>query len=126
MRLSAGWLFGAAAGFNIVVGLALLFQRPWLEAILQLDPITGSNLMLLVLTAGFILLFAYAYARIALDPVTWRPFIGFCVIGKTAAAASILACWLLGQVAWTLPALGSGDLIFAGLFLIYLRQTSAA
>ena len=122
MRLSAKWLFGAAAGFNAAVGLGLLFARPTLAAALRLDPIEGSNLLLLYLTAGFILLFGYGYARVAADPVAWRPFIPFSAAGKTMAMASMLACWLEGQVAWVVPALGAGDLVFAGLFLVYLRQ----
>ena len=125
MRLSAKWLFGAAAGFNAVVGLGLLFARRDMAAALRLDPIEGSNLLLLYLTAGFILLFGYGYARVAADPAAWRPFIPFSAIGKTMAVASMLACWLEGQVAWVVPALGVGDLVFAGLFLVWLRQNPA-
>ena len=125
MKLSAKWLFGAAAGFNAAVGLGLLFARTAAVNALRLDPIEGSNLLLLYLTAGFILLFAYGYARVAADPIAWRPLIPFSAIGKTMAVASMLACWLEGQVAWVVPALGAGDLVFAGLFLVYLRQHRA-
>jgi len=126
MRLSAGWLFGLAAGFNGAVGLSLLLASQAVANALGLQPVAGSNLLLLYLTAGFILMFAYAYARIARDPVGFRPLIGFSALGKTVAVAIMLVCWLRGLVDWRVPALGGGDLVFAGLFLAYLRQRPAA
>ena len=123
MKLSAPWLFGAAAAFNAAVGFALLAARPWAGPLLGLDPIGGTNLVLVNLTGGFILLFAYGYARIALDPVGWRPLIGLSAIGKAMAAAGVMAPWIAGRISSLLPSLVGGDVVFAGLFVLFLRQT---
>jgi hypothetical protein len=122
MKLSAPWLFGAAAAFNFAVGFALLALRPWAGPLLHLDPIAGTNLVLVNLTGGFILLFAYGYARIALDPVGWRPLIGLSAIGKAMAAAAVILPWAMGQISAVLPSLVGGDVVFAGLFAVFLRQ----
>ena len=122
MKLSAPWLFGAAAAFNFAVGFALLALRPWAGPLLHLDPIAGTNLVLVDLTGGFILLFAYGYARIALDPVGWRPLIGLSAIGKAMAAVGVILPWAMGQIPAVLPSLVGGDVVFAGLFVVFLRQ----
>ena len=121
-RRLAHWLFGAAAAFNALVGLSLLFLRPRIAPLLHLDPITGTNRVLLYLTAGFILLFGYSYGLVASDPVRYRPFIPLAVIGKLVAFAVVTASWLTGQAFWTLPALASGDLVFAVLFALFLPR----
>ena len=121
-RLSAAWLFGIAAAFNVAVGLSLLFLRPWLGPILKLDPIAGTNQVLINLAGGLIVLFGYAYGLVARDPARYRPYIRLGIIGKLTAVASALAPWLAGQISWPLPLLAAGDLVFAALFVLYLRQ----
>jgi hypothetical protein len=122
MKTYARWLFGVAASFNAAVGLFVLFGPNLFAQLAHLDPIAGTNRLLAALTGGFIALFGYAYARIALDPVRFRPFIGFGAIGKLSAVAIMSALWLTGIIGPVVPALGSGDLVFAALFLDYLRR----
>jgi len=120
---SARWLFGVAAAFNFVVGFGLLFLRPWLAPILRLAPVAGTNLALVNLVGGFIILFGYAYALIASDPVRYRVYIHLSALGKAMAFISVIIPWLGGQVFWTLPALASVDVVFAVLFLLFLRRS---
>jgi hypothetical protein len=123
MRAYGGWLFGAAAVFNAAVGLGLLFARPWLGGLIGLDPATGTNLALLYLTASFILLFAGAYGWVALKPMTNRPLILLGAIGKLVAVVCVAVPWMTGAIDARLPSLAAGDLVFAALFLDYLRRT---
>jgi hypothetical protein len=111
----------ATVVFNI--GGALLFAFP-ASAIGQLAglpaPVPGIYATLL---AFFVLLFAGAYAWLALQTNIDRPMIAFAAIGKTGAFAIILIFWALGEA----PARGvlaaTGDLIFAGLFVYWLLNT---
>jgi len=123
MRIYARWLFGAAAAFNFAVAGGLVFVRPLVGPALHLDPVSGSNLLLLYLTGLFIALFGYAYALIAADPVKHRVFIPFGALGKLLAAACITWTWIAGDVPVRLPMLAGGDVMFALLFLDYLRRT---
>jgi len=58
-----------------------------------------------------------------MDPVRFRPFIGLSAFGKLAAAIGVALPWLAGAIDARLPALDGGDVIFAALFLDYLRRT---
>ncbi|MBA3812024.1 MAG: hypothetical protein H0X27_10370 [Caulobacteraceae bacterium] len=118
-------LFGVAAAFNFGVGIALLFLRPWLGPLLGLDVIAGTNLVLIDLTAGLILLFGYAYARLAIDAVRYRPYIPIGIGGKLVAVVSAAVPWLAGEISWRLPLLAGADLVFVGLFVAYLRRTAS-
>jgi hypothetical protein len=122
----ARWLFGSAAIFNLVVGAALLLLWPWLALLLKLDPAEGSNMVLRNLTAGFVALFGYAFALIALNPLKNRPLIPLGAIGKLLAVASVVWPWLMGVISANLPLFIIADLIYAALFLVYLRQTANA
>ncbi|HZZ90232.1 MAG TPA: hypothetical protein VFE13_18020, partial [Caulobacteraceae bacterium] len=72
-----------------------------------------------VLIAGF----GYGYARIALDPVVFRPLIGVGALGKAAAVATVLAGAIAFPHLWRMFGLIAGDLVFAALFWDYLRRT---
>lgn len=126
MKTYARWLFGLAAAFNAAVGLALLFARPMLGPLLGLAPITGSNIAIVNVAGGLIVLFAYAYLRVALDPVRFRSFIGLAVIGKLIAVVGVVTPWLVGAIDARLPGLVGGDLVFAVLFADYLRRTRSS
>jgi hypothetical protein len=124
MKSYARWLFGTAAFFNIAVALDLLVLRYWFPSpLLPLDPIHGTNLVLANLAGVLAGSFGYAYARIAGDPVRFRPYIHLGAIGKLLAVASAVWPWAVGAVPWQLPALTSLDLIYALLFFDYLRRT---
>jgi hypothetical protein len=122
MKTYARWLFGIAGVFNLVVGGALLFARPWLIAILRLDPAGGSNLVLANLAGMFVALFGYAYLRIAADPLKYRLYIHLGAAGKLLAVICVIPPWLTGAIPATLPVLVTADLVFALLFLDFLRR----
>ena len=123
MSRYARWLFGVAAAANLTVALAMSLGQPWFVGVLALDPITGTNVILVDLAAVLIGGFGYGYARIALDPVRYRPLIGVGALGKLAAVATVLAGALTLPHLWRLFALIGGDLVFAALFLDYLRRS---
>lgn len=127
MKTYARWLFGTAAFFNLLVALDLLLLRHWFPSpLLPLDPIGGTNLVLANLAGVLIGSFGYAYARVAGDPVRYRPYIHLGAAGKLLAVGSTVWPWAIGAVSWKLPALVGLDLIYALLFLDYLRRTKAA
>jgi len=109
-------LFGNAAMFNFVVALALLFLRPWLAPLVRLDPVAGTNLVFVYLSAMLIGVFGYMYLR-------FRTFIELGVIGKLLAVGAVTWPWLAGDIGWQLPLLVSGDVVFALLFIGFLRRT---
>jgi hypothetical protein len=125
MKPYARWLFGIAAALNFLVAVGLLFLRPWLAPLLGLDPITGTNLVLVNFAGTMIGLFGYGYLRIARDPARFRPFIHYSAIGKLLAVAGAAWPWLSGAIPSTIPLAMSGDVVFALLFIDYLRRTPA-
>ena len=87
MKPYASWLFGIAAALNFLVAAGLLVFRPQLALLLGLDPIVGTNLVLVNLAGTMIGLFGYGYFRIAWDPARFRPLIQYSAIGKLLAVA---------------------------------------
>jgi hypothetical protein len=127
MRTYARWLFGTAAVFNLLVAFNLVFLRYWVQTpLLPLDPIAGTNLVLANLAGLLVASFGYAYARVAGDPVTFRPYIHLGAVGKLLAVACTVWPWWIGAVPWTMLAPVGPDLIYALLFLDFLRRTKAA
>jgi hypothetical protein len=123
MRAYARWLFGLAAAFNLLIGLALLFLRTLLSSLLHLGPIAGTNVVLANLTGMFVALFGFAYAMVALDPVEYRPFIPLGAIGKLLAVVCVFIPWFMGVIPGILPSLVVGDFVFAILFLVFMERT---
>ena len=119
-------LFGTAALFNFSVALGLLFLRPLVTPLVRLDPITGTNLVFLYVAAFLVATFGYAYLRAAQDPKRYRPFIELGAIGKLGAVAAVSWPWLTGEIGWRLPLLAGADLVFALLFIDFLRCTRPA
>jgi hypothetical protein len=124
MRSYARGLFGLAAVANLAVACVFLFAKAPLVALLGLDPITGTNLVFVNLAAVLIAAFGYGYARIAADPVVFRPLIHLGAAGKLAAVAVAAIGALQNPHALRLAILIGGDAIFAALFLDYLRRTA--
>jgi hypothetical protein len=124
MSAYARWLFGIAAAANLLVAASMSVGQRLFVAALALDPISGTNVILVDLAALLIATFGYGYARIALDPRRLRPLIGIGAIGKLAAVALVLFGAIADPRLWRLFALISGDVLFAGLFLDYLRRTA--
>ena len=119
-------LFGIAAGFNFLVAVGVLVLRPRLAPLIRFDPVAGTNLVFLYLAAALVGTYGYAYLRIAQDPHRFRPFVELGAIGKLLAVAAVTWPWLAGEIGWQLPLLVSGDLVFALLFIDFLRRTRPA
>ncbi|HXQ17547.1 MAG TPA: hypothetical protein VN814_23255 [Caulobacteraceae bacterium] len=126
MSAYARWLFGVAAAANLLVAAAMSLGQGLFVSILGLDPITGTNIVLVDLAAVLIGAFGYGYGRIALDPGRFRSLIAIGAWGKLAAVATVLVGALTVPHLWRLFALVGGDVAFAVLFLDYLRRTSPA
>ncbi len=123
MHAYARWLFGIAAAFNLSMAGGLLFLRPWIAPILKLDPPSGTNLAAVNITGVLIATFGYAYARVAMDPARFRPYVTLGIVGKLLVVAATLFTFLAGSIDWRLPALAGFDCVFTVLFLDYLRRT---
>jgi len=123
MRAYTRGLFGLAAAFNLAVAAGLLFLRPQMAALLHLDPVTGSNVVVANLAGALVAVFGYAYARVAGDPLRYRPYVELGTIGKLTVVPAAVLPWLAGQVGWELPLLACGDLLFAALFYDWLRRS---
>jgi hypothetical protein len=126
MRPYAGWLFGVAAIANVVVAAALLVARIQLSAFVPLDPISGTNTWFANLAGALIGLFGVVYGLIARDPRTYRPCIGILAVGKLLAVGCAVMPWIEGETSYRLALLLSPDVVFAVLFLDYLRRTRVA
>jgi len=112
-----------AAVFNLVVGLAFLCARPVVWPLAQLDPVTGSAVLITNLAALLIACFGLFYWVIATDVARYRPMLLVGVVGKLSAVlAAAQFVWASGGAQWRAPALAGGDLVFVVLFLwIYCR-----
>ncbi len=79
-----------------------------------------------VMLTLFVLLFGAAYAWLALQPAIDRPMVGFAACGKASVFVAAVVLWATGDAsAWLIPG-ATGDLIFAALFLWWLRATAVA
>ena len=123
MRRYARWLFGISATTNLAVSCALLIFGSFVARRLALDPIVGTNVVLFNFAGAMIGLFGYAYVRVAIDPVRFRPLIHLTAIGKLLAFTSAAMPWLAGITSSRLPALLFADVVFGVLFIDYLRRT---
>lgn len=124
MEAYARVLFGVAGAVNLLVGASVLLAWSSLAPLLQLDPVHGANLWLVYFSGSMIGLFGVVYLLIAHDPHTYRPCIAIFAAGKVLAFASALAVWLAGASSARLSLLLVGDLVFAALFVDYLRRTA--
>ena len=122
-RVYARALFGTAAFFNVSTALAFLFLRHRLAPVVGLDPVAGTNLVFLYVAALLVATFGYAYLRVAQDPERFRAFVELGVIGKLLAVAAVGWLWTTGEIGGQFPLLVSADLVFALLFLDFLRRT---
>ncbi len=115
MNTYARWLFGTAAVF--------LFLRAIFLRRIGFDPVEGSNIVVADLVGAFVALFGYCFLLVAIDAAKYRPYVSLGAIGKLLAIACVVLPWLTGTTRARPPLLLGGDLIFALLFLDYLRRT---
>lgn len=118
--MNARALFGVAAIFNVVVGVAMLLAygalAPWLG--LPPQPTVWVHLVALI-----VLVFGYAYWRVARDPRRFREYIVLGMVAKLGFVAVIYGHFLVGDATTMLAALVTADLVFAGLFAAHLKRT---
>jgi len=120
--VNAKLLFIVAAIFNAVVGFAMLLAYdplvPWLG--LPPRPTVWIHIIALI-----VLVFGYVYWRIAKDPLRFREYVVLGIVGKLAFVVAIYGHFLAGDATAALAALVTADLVFAGLFGVYLKRTPA-
>ena len=91
--------------------LGRLVEMPWPPAIYR------------ALTTTFIILFGLMYLWLAFQPRISRALIGFSAISKTAVFGAIAFSTLLSGATMTGIVVGSGDLMFALIYLLWLRNS---
>lgn len=111
----------SAAAFNF--GAALAFALPGSVGKLAALPV-AVPLLYAVLVALFVALFGGCYAWLAMQPVIPRPMVAFGAIGKSCAFLAFTGLWLLGEASGLLALASVGDLLFAGLFVHWLRRSA--
>jgi hypothetical protein len=120
--LNARPLFTIAAIFNAVVGLAMLLAYDLLVPWLGFPPRPTVWIHIIAL---IVLVFGYAYWRIARDPSRFREYVVLGIAGKLAFVVAIYGHFIAGDATAALATLVTADLIFAGLFAAYLARTPA-
>ena len=113
-------LFAIAALFNFLVGIPMLVAYAPLARLLGLE---GPPTVWFHVAAAIVIVFGYAYARIAQDPVRYRPYVLLGAIAKLALVVVIYGHWLHGTVPGPVALLVTADLVFALLFAAYLRTS---
>jgi hypothetical protein len=120
--MNARLLFTVAAIFNAVVGLAMLLAYDLLAPLLGFPP---RPTVWIHIIASIVLVFGYAYWRIARDPVRFREYVVLGIVGKLAFVIAIYGHFVAGDATAALAMLVTADLVFAGIFAAYLARTSA-
>jgi hypothetical protein len=111
----------ATAVMNVVGFVSFLPQFPAARMMSGL-PESGHPLYAWIV-AVWILLFGIAYGRLAFIDTSERLFVQVGAIGKLSFFLLVLACTLHGDLPAWAPLSGVPDLIFAGLFFVWLSQT---
>lgn len=112
-------LFTVAAVFNVVVGATMLLAYPLVAPLFQIE---GPPTVWYHICIAAILVFGYAYWRIARDPVRFRPYVVLGAIAKLGFVVAIYGHWLAGDTSARLAILVTADLVFAVLFLRFLAS----
>jgi hypothetical protein len=119
-KAGAKVLFTIAALFNWIVGAAILLRYR------ELMPLLGfpdNPTVWIHIVAGIVIVFGYAYWRIAGDPRRFRDYVVLGIVGKLAFVIAIYAHFMAGSATLALALLVTADLVFAGLFTWYLKAS---
>ena len=103
-----------AAFFNLAGAVPFAFPASSMGQLAGLP--ADSPVVYRAMTALFVLLFAGAYAWLAMQPTINRPFVAFGAIGKAAAFVLVVALWLRDVVPAGAVLAMVGDIILALLF----------
>jgi hypothetical protein len=115
--------FTIAALFNLLVGIPMLVAYPVVARLLQIE---GPPTVWFHIVAAVVIVFGGAYWCIARDPVKFRVYVPLGAIAKLAFVAAIYGHWLAGTASGRLAGLVTVDLIYALLFVAYLRGSRSA
>lgn len=104
----------ATVGFNLLGAFVFAFPASPLARVAGLP--VEVPLLYRGIVALFVLLFAGAYAWVAMQPVISRPFVAFAAIGKASVFVLALALWMASAASALTVVAFTGDLAFAALF----------
>jgi hypothetical protein len=107
-------LFTSAALFNWLVGVSLLAMPASLSAQFGIPWPWESALAQMGCLA--VVLFGWAYWKVARDPDRYRPYVTPGIIGKALTVVVLYGNWLGGNLPSWLAALSTVDAIYAVLF----------
>lgn len=114
-------LFAAAALFNFGAGIPALLAPASVLAALGIAPLPHD---LFVRTTGWmIVLFGIGYWLVSRD-LSRRELVWLGALGKAGAFLLFAWAWGRGMLPLLPFALGVGDLLFAGAFVVFLRTPS--
>lgn len=118
-------LFRSAAIFNVLAGLPMLFAGGLISELFGIaDP--QASLVFVQLTGLAIIGFGWGYWEVARDPVRNRMIAVLGMALKIGFVAIAVGNWLAGTINAFLPLLAVGDVIYTGLFWMYLRSSDSA
>lgn len=118
-------MFHSGAWFNLAAGTPMLLAPGFISQLMNI-PVTPGNYMFMQIGGMAIIGFGWIYWLIAKEPQRFRPLITLGMLLKIGVVLLAYSYWLMGVIGWQLPALAFGDVIYAGLFWRYYRQTARA
>jgi len=111
------------AVMNIAVSAAFI---PGATALRAMAGLPQASHPLYISTVGvFVMLFGIGYLWAATVGRADRLFIALATVGKLSFFALLVRLWIAGALPLRAPLLGTADLIFGSLFLIWLLRTRA-
>lgn len=115
----------ATAALNMVG--ALLMAPPTGGSLRPIVGLPEGHPLYMWIVAAFVLIFGAAYLSAGLTGQADTLFIAVGAAGKIAFSVALILFWLDGALPWKAPMLGSSDLVFGGLFCVWLcrRPTTA-
>jgi len=116
-------LFSAAAIFNWTACLLLLEPLGLAAAFNLSHAVVGDPFGQIALMAIFI--FGVGYWMVPGNPTEYRGVVILGALGKIGVAAIAFSHYFVGDVNFNLAGLTIGDVIFAALFIRYLKATSS-
>jgi hypothetical protein len=113
--------FAVAALFNIAVGAAMVIVPSRIAMHLNVD---GLGAPYVVATVGLLIVaFGIGYGMVAQDPAHNRGVIWIGMIGKLGVAGLGALQFAAAIIPFRYLALGMTDVVFAGLFALFLWRT---
>ena len=118
-------VFAASAVFTLGAGLPFLLA-PGVDSLGIGYADTPQTRLMIRMVGLLITVFGIGYAFAALNPVANRVIAWLGVIGKSATVVLLTSAYAAGTIPIPAFVLGLGDVVFVGLFAVFLWKTSAA